>query len=79
VHLLRVGADMTLGSSLREALGHTVLASIGPMTSDELRQQGLSIDFEPSHPKMGFLVKELAERWEALLQNKRRLESLTQG
>ena len=79
VHLLRVGTDMTLGSALRKALGHTVLASIGPMTSDELRQQGLSVDFEPSHPKMGFLVKELAERCEALLQDKRRFESTTQG
>jgi uroporphyrinogen-III synthase len=79
VHLLRVGADMTLGSSLREALGHTLLASIGPMTSEELRQHGLSIDFEPSHPKMGFLVKGLAEHCEALLHNKRRVDPTTQG
>ena len=79
VHLLRVGADMGLDSALRKALRDTVLASIGPMTSEELRQQRLSVDFEPSHPKMGFLVKELAEHCEALLHNKRCVESTTQG
>lgn len=70
---------MNLDSALRKALHQTVLASIGPMTSEELRQQGLSVDFEPSHPKMGFLVKELAEHCEALLHNKRCVESTTQG
>jgi len=79
VHLLQVGADMDLDSALRKALRHTVLASIGPMTSEELRQHGFSVDFEPSHPKMGFLVKELAEHCEALLHNKRCVESTTQG
>jgi uroporphyrinogen-III synthase len=79
VHLLRVGADLGLESGLRKALGHTVVASIGPMTTEELRQQGLSVDFEPSHPKMGFLVKGLAEHCEALLHNKRRVDPTTQG
>lgn len=77
VHLLRVGGDMGLDSALRNALRHTVVASIGPMTSEELRLQELSVDFEPSHPKMGFLVKELAEQCEALLHNKRCVESTT--
>ena len=27
-----------------------------------LREMGIASDFEPSHPKMGFLVKEAAER-----------------
>jgi uroporphyrinogen-III synthase len=79
VHLLRVGADMGLEPALREALGRTVVASIGPMTTEELRQQGLPVDFEPSQPKMGFLVKGIAEHCEALLEAKRRVESTTRG
>ena len=39
----------------------TMVASIGPTTSEELREQGIRIDMEPSHPKMGFLVREAAE------------------
>ena len=71
VHLLRVAAEMGLEAAVREGLERVVVASIGPMTSEELRRQGLPIDFEPSHPKMGFLVKEVAEQCEALLRAKR--------
>ena len=62
VHLLRVAAEMGPEADVRRGLERAVVASIGPMTSDELRRQGLPIDFEPSHPKMGFLVKEAAEQ-----------------
>jgi uroporphyrinogen-III synthase len=71
VHLLRVAGEMGLDAAVRESLERLVVASIGPMTSEELRRQGLPIDFEPSHPKMGFLVKEVAERCGPLLRAKR--------
>jgi uroporphyrinogen-III synthase len=71
VHLLQVAADMRMESATRRALGRLVLASIGPMTSEELRRQGLTIDLEPTNPKMGFLVKEVAERCGDLLAAKR--------
>lgn len=71
VHLLRVAAEMGAEADVRRGLERAVVASIGPMTSDELRHQGLPIDFEPSHPKMGFLVKEVAEQCGPLLQSKR--------
>ena len=74
VHLLRVAAEMGLETAVREGLERVVVASIGPMTSEELRRHGLPIDLEPSHPKMGFLVKELAEQCEALLRDKRAIE-----
>jgi len=47
------------------------VASIGPMTSEELSQQGIGADLEPTHPKMGFFVKETAEQSAALLKKKR--------
>jgi uroporphyrinogen-III synthase len=71
VHLLRLAAEMGVESAVREGLERLVVASIGPMTSEELRRQGLRIDLESSHPKMGFLVKEVAEQCEALLRAKR--------
>ncbi len=71
LHLLEVAGGMALNGELRRALAHVVVASIGPMTSDELRRQSLPIDLEPSHPKMGFLVKEAAERCGRLLDGKR--------
>jgi uroporphyrinogen-III synthase len=41
------------------------------MTSEELREQGFSADFEPAHPKMGFLVNEAAQRGAEMLELKR--------
>lgn len=75
VHLLRAAAELDLEPALRRGLGRLVIASIGPMTSDELRRHGLPVDYESSHPKMGFLVKELAERCETLLRTKRGMDA----
>jgi uroporphyrinogen-III synthase len=61
-HLLQVAAQMGVAGATREALARVMVASIGPTTSEELREQGIRIDLEPSHPKMGFLVREAAER-----------------
>ena len=71
VHLLKVAASMDLESAVRGGLERTVVASIGPTTSEELRQQGIPVDMEPSHPKMGFLVREAAEQAGRLLAAKR--------
>ena len=54
----------------RAALKKMVVASIGPTASDRLRHHDWPIDFEPSHPKMGVLVKEISEQCHALRQSK---------
>jgi uroporphyrinogen-III synthase len=69
-HLLRIAAEEGLESEVRAALQHMVLASVGPSTSETLRENGLSVDFEPSHPKMGFLVSEVSQRAREILQSK---------
>jgi len=51
----------------RAALTKMVVASIGPTASERLRQYDWPIDLEPSHPKMGVLVKEASEQARALL------------
>jgi len=70
-HLLQVADEMSLKADLIGALSRVVVGSIGPVTSSELRQHGIAVDLEPSHPKMGFLVKEVAERCSELLLSKR--------
>jgi uroporphyrinogen-III synthase len=62
---------MNLESDVRRAFSRILIGSIGPVTSEELRAQGIVPDFEPSHPKMGFLVNELAQRGPELLRQKR--------
>jgi uroporphyrinogen-III synthase len=47
-----------------------VIASIGPTASDRLKHYDLRVDFEPSHPKMGVLVKELSEQAHSLQKAK---------
>jgi uroporphyrinogen-III synthase len=66
-HLLEIAERMKLRNEVIAALQKTVVGSIGPVTSDELRRHGVQVAVEPSHPKMGFLVKETAERWAELL------------
>ena len=70
-HLLKIAREMNREQDLRRAFARILIGSIGPMTSEELCEQGLSPDFEPAHPKMGFLVNEAAQRAKELLDQKR--------
>ncbi|REK07501.1 MAG: uroporphyrinogen decarboxylase [Planctomycetota bacterium] len=56
VNLLRVADRLELGAALRDGLAAVMIASIGPTTSEALREFGLHVDLEPEHPKMGQLV-----------------------
>jgi uroporphyrinogen-III synthase len=70
-HLFEVAERMKKADLLQEALSRVVITSVGPLTSEELRGRGLSVDIECTHPKMGFLVQEAAERAPELLRTKR--------
>lgn len=70
-HLLRVAEEMNVESRLRRGLERVAVGSIGPITSEELREHGLAVDFEPEHPKMGFLVNEAARRGASIVEKKR--------
>ena len=70
-HLFQIAAEMKLEEGLRRGLERCVVASIGPTTTEELNRRGVRPDMEPSHPKMGYLVKEAAERAAAILVAKR--------
>ena len=70
-HLMQVAASMQMEDAVRDGLQRMVIASIGPTTSEEIRRRGVAVDLEPSHPKMGFLVREAAEQAGELLRRKR--------
>jgi uroporphyrinogen-III synthase len=70
VHTARIAAEMGMADQLTNALNRTVVASIGPIASATLKENGVGVDLEPSHPKMGFLVKEAAEKSAELLRRK---------
>ncbi len=55
----------------RAALKKVVVASIGPTASERLRHHDWPVDLEPSHPKMGILVKETSEQAPAMTKGKR--------
>jgi uroporphyrinogen-III synthase len=64
-HFLKYAADHGQRDAAVEALRRTLIASIGPTCSESLRQCGLTPALEPSHPKMGVLVREAAARYAA--------------
>jgi len=70
VHLFQVAAEMNLEKEMRAGLERAMVASIGPTTSEELSRQRIRVDLEPSHPKMGFLVREAAERAAEFIRRK---------
>jgi uroporphyrinogen-III synthase len=70
-HLFEIATTMGLAAEVQRGLSRAVIASIGPTTSEELRRRELPVDIEASHPKMGVLVTEAAERGPALVAAKR--------
>ena len=71
VNLLRLADDMGIESELRKGLSNTVIASIGPTTSQMLRESDLHVDMEPSHPKMGHLVVESSQNANRLVDSRK--------
>jgi uroporphyrinogen-III synthase len=67
-HLFEVAERMARREALHEALSRVVITSVGPLTSEELRGRGLSVDMRP---KMGLLVQEAAEKSAEILRRKR--------
>ena len=76
-HLFQIAAELKVADAVRHGLERMVIASIGPSTSERIRSLGLQPDMEASHPRMGFLVKEAAERSAELLQQKHKNPALS--
>lgn len=76
IHLFQVAERMQCVAAMRSGLLAMVIVSIGPTTTEELTQYGITPDFEPSRPKMGFIVNEAAQYAEKVLAQKRGGEAL---
>lgn len=61
-NLMQVAEAQGIADGTLTGLRKAMIASIGPTTTEALEEFGLSPGMEPSHPKMGFLVREAAER-----------------
>jgi uroporphyrinogen-III synthase len=72
IHLFQIAEQMGCVEELRAGMESIVVISIGPTTSEELAHYGIKPDFEPSHPKMGFMVNEAAQYAGKLLKQKRK-------
>ncbi|HEX3871670.1 MAG TPA: uroporphyrinogen decarboxylase [Pirellulales bacterium] len=71
-NVLRTAEKLGIGSNLHDSLQSVVVASIGPTTSDMLRECELPVDIEPEHSKMGQLAAAAAQRSVEILAAKRR-------
>jgi uroporphyrinogen-III synthase len=70
-HLFRIASEEHREDAMRDGLRRMVIASIGPTTTEALEEFGIKPDIVPSHPKMGFQVKETADQAAAVLARKR--------
>ena len=70
-HVMQLLEQEGTTAQFKEACRKMIVASIGPTASERLRHYDLPVDLEPSHSKMGVLVKEASEQAARLLPSKR--------
>ncbi len=69
-HMMQLAEQEGQAEPFKQACGRLIVASIGPTASERIRSHGLSVDFEPSHGKMGILVKETSAQVHSLMARK---------
>lgn len=72
-NVFQVAQQNGLNTKLPKALARSLVVSIGPVCSEALARLGLKPDFEPQHPKMGFMIGALAASAQKLLSAKRQI------
>src|SRR2546430_17665926 len=70
-HVMMTAGELGLADAVIDRVRRMIVASIGPVCSEELRRHGLPVDLEPEHPKMGHLGVAVAPRRAGLLAAKR--------
>lgn len=68
---LTIADQMGLADDWLRAVNRCVVSSIGPTATETLREGGLIVDSEPSHPKMGTMVREAIASAPEILARKR--------
>jgi len=75
-NLLQVANRLGIEDDVRNGLRQAVVCSIGPTTSEMLREENLLVDMEPVHPKMGRLVQDAAARCHEISRRKRHINTM---
>ena len=73
--VLYVAGELRLEDQVRGRMQQMAVASVGPTTSETLRDMNLPVDIEPEHPKMGALVVAAAAQSQAVLSRKQRVSA----
>ncbi|MCA9030385.1 MAG: uroporphyrinogen-III synthase [Planctomycetaceae bacterium] len=60
-NILEVADSLGLKDQWLQAASKCIIGSIGPTASERIREFGLPVSMEPSHPKMAHLAKEVIE------------------
>jgi uroporphyrinogen decarboxylase len=69
-HVMQVAGQTGIEESLRNALPQRVVCSVGPTCTEALNAQGITVDIEPEHHKMGILIHEAARLAPSLFRKK---------
>lgn len=73
VNLLLVAEQAGLANAVRRQFQRMAVVSVGPTTTETLRDHDLPVDVEPEHPKMGPMVQAAARRSREIIELKRNL------
>ena len=76
-NVVKLADDLGLLDAVMAASRQMMIGSIGPTSSDALRELGFPVDFEASPPKMGILVSRAAEVAHEVLDRKRAVARVT--
>lgn len=71
-HVMQLLEQEGTTAQFKEACKKMMVASIGPTASERLRHYGWPVDLEPSHSKMGILVKEAAGMASSIMKDRPR-------
>lgn len=78
-NLAGMADDLGLADRVQQYLAETVVASVGPATSQALRDHNWPVDVEPEHPNMEALVAAAAQQSHELLARKKRVSITLSG
>jgi uroporphyrinogen decarboxylase len=78
-NLIHVAEAEGLSDQLRRGLATAMVGSIGPVCSARLRASAIRVDLEPSHPKLGHLIKEAAAASAGILAAKQSAPLMVDG
>ncbi len=62
-HLMELAEKEGKVGEVKRALTEAFVGSIGPVCTEGLRSYGIEPDFEPKHPKLGVLIRDLAGQY----------------